>query len=159
MSNSWDKYDFDAAEQTWFTILRAAIPSSSIQGLRSRSVKTNETPRFEVYLQTQPQSTHKHILDAIKAVQFQPSDVWSYQLTFAVSTNRESNGDQHAEIVARGREALQFYKLAQSWDNTVFTITDSYEQPLVKSVDDALNIDTSTLTFTGMLCIRAGAWN
>jgi len=155
---SYQLYDFDAAEQTWYEILTAAIPPP-VQGLRSRMSNTNDTPRWEIVLQTQAIGTHKHILNPSQPLtQFQPDDVWQYQLTFAVSTNRADNGDQHAIIVAKGRQALQFYKLAQSWNNDVFTITDSKEQPLVKSVDDTGNIDVSTLTFTGMLCIRDGAW-
>ena len=156
---SWQLYDFDAAEQTWYDLLSLAIPAP-VQGLRSRMTTTDKTPRWEIVLQTQPETTQKFILNpSASQTQLQPGNVWFYQLSFAVTTNRETNGGQHAELVARGREALQFYKLSQSWNNTVFTITDSLEQPLVKSFDNESNLDVSTLTFTGMLCIRNGAWN
>lgn len=158
--NSWDKYDFDAAEKIWFDILRAAIPNPAVQGNRSRGTASDTTPRFSVVLTTQPNQTQKFILNPADArSQFQPFNVWFYQLAYAVSTNRETNNDQHAELVARGREALQFYKLALTWSSLVFTITDSVEQPEVASIDDAGNVDTTTLTFTGMLCIKDGAWH
>ncbi len=159
MSNSWDKYDFYAAETIWYNILRVAIPNTAIQANRSRGGSANKTPRFDVVLTTQPNQSQKFILiPGEQRAQLQPFNVWFYQLVFAVSTNRETNGDQHAEIVARGREALQYYKLNLSWQSDVFTITDSVEQPEILTVDDTGNIDTTTLTFTGMLCIKDGAW-
>lgn len=158
MPDSWQLYNFDAAEKTWFDILRAAIPNT-VQGARSRGTVTDTTPRFNVVQTTQPNYEQRFILNpGENNAEFQPLTTWFYQLVVVVSTNRETNGSQHAEIEAKAREALQFYKLARSWSNPVFTISNHREQPEVKAYDQENNIDSTTLTFTGMLSIRTGAF-
>lgn len=164
MPNSYDKYNFDLAEAEFFRILRAAIPpvpndaTGLPQALRSRMTPTTTTPRFEVLLKTGQVTTQKDILNPALLSQYQASNTWPYELTVNIVTERERNGDQHAALVARVREALQYQSIAQTWSLEVMGPKDTVEQPMQTSVNDAGNEDTTTLLFASFLCISDGAW-
>lgn len=164
MPNSYDKYNFDLAEAEFLRILRAAIPpvpndaTGLPQALRSRMTPTTTTPRFEVLLKTGQVTTQKHILNPAKLSQYQASNVWPYELTVNIVTEREQNGDKHAAIVAQVREALQYQNIEQTWSLQVLIPKDTVEQPIQTSVNDAGDEDTTVLTFASFLCIADGAW-
>lgn len=159
---SWQLYDLDACEAEFTRILITAIPpvNGLPQIIRSRSGISTTTPRIQVILQTQQNYDQRKILNPANTnTEFQPLNTWFFQLGVAISTERERNTSQHAELVARCREALQFYKLAQSWTSEVFTLANVREQPEVPTIDDTGNTDITTLTISGMICIRDGAWS
>lgn len=159
---SWQLYDLDACEAEFTRILIAAIPpvNGLPQIIRSRSGVSTTTPRIQVILQTQQNYDQRKILNPANTnTEFQPLNTWFFQLGVGVSTERERNADQHSTLVAKCREALQFYKLALSWTSEVFTLANVREQPEVPTIDNESNIDVTTLTIAGMICIRDGAWS
>lgn len=164
MANSYDKYNFDLAEAEFLRILRAAIPpvpndaTGLPQMLRSRQLPATTTPRVEVILKTGQVTTQKHILNPGTASQYQASNTWPYELTVNIVTEREQNGAQHAELVAKVREAMQLQNIKQTWNLEVLFPKDTVEQPMQTSVNDQGNEDASTLIFASYLSISEGAW-
>ncbi len=164
MPNSWDKYNFDTAEAEFYRIIRAAIPPvpNDATGLpqmtRSRQMPTSTTPRIEVMLKTGQATQQKHILNPGTSTQKQATNTWPYELTLNIVTERERNGEQHADLVARVREVMQYQTLSEAWNLQTMGPKDTVEQPMQVAINDAGDEDTSTLVFASFLCISDGAW-
>lgn len=156
-------YNFDLAQEAFKTIILAAVSSQAapVQVSKLRQNVTTATPRVELSLKTQQIQQHRKILNPNQPSQFQPMTVWFFILEATVTTNRQENGDQHSEIFAKARMALQFYQLAPLWTTTLepyHTIIDIQEQPIDLSIDSDGDLDMSKMTFAGQICIREGAW-
>lgn len=160
----WQIYDFDTVEAAVKSVIVSAVdsPSAPVQVTRSRETVSSETPYVILLLDTQVNQTQRYILNPAIETVLQPFNTWFYSLTAEIVTNRiQPNASMHAELVAKVRMALQYYKLANSAFSSLsplHSFTDLVEQPIVRFVNDDGSLDSTKLTFTGMLCIRNTAW-
>lgn len=155
----WQLYDLDEVEREFKDIIQSAV-GSNVQVLMKRETATEATPRVNLTLITQANQSQKYLINpGNDKSQFQAWTTWFYQFSAEVETNRETNGSQHAELVGKVRGQLQMYALEQSWGAPLHTIIDIMEQPEEVSFDNEANVDSTKMNFTGMLCIRNGAWS
>ncbi len=151
-------YELDRVEAEFKRIIQLQF-SSSVQVLMKRETVTDITPRVELVLAAQGNQLHKNIINAGESnAVFQAFDVWNYQLSATVVTNRETNGSQHSEICGKVRRELQMYRLAQTWAAVLHTVIECIEGAIELSVSEQENCDQTKMNFNGMLSIRSGAW-
>jgi len=155
---AWMLYNLDSVEGELKRILEAVV-GSNVQVLKKRETVTDITPRVELVLTAQGNNSQRWILNpGQENASLQPFNVWNYQLSATIVTNRETNGSQHAEIVGKVRGTLQKYKLNLVWDWPLHTIIEIVGAPDELSVSDEENCDETKMNFTGMLSIKDGAW-
>ena len=159
----YELFDLDAVERAFHSIVSDAVSTQAdpVQVLKKRQNTTTLTPRVEINLKTQQVQGRRHLLNPNLPTQFQPLYVWNFILEASVTTNRQQNNDQHIPITAKTRTALQLFQLANTWTLAIapfHTVIDIQEQPIDLGIDSEGDLDTTKMTFAGMLCIRDDAW-
>lgn len=161
----WQLFDFDDVEQAIKNAIVAACssPAASVQVVKSSETPTNETPRVEIVLTTQKVQGQRYLLNLVyQNIQSQPFNTWIYELSVTVVCNREQNGSQLKIIRGNARAAMEWNYLAPFIGPDVLPlhgVINIQDQVSFPSVDDIGNLDSSRLTFEGMVCIRNTAWS
>lgn len=161
----YNLFELDRVEESFKTIIAAAVstPGAPVQVLMRREIVDEDTPRVALTLQTQQVVRQRFLLNPTYTdARWQPFNTWTFNLTAEIVTNRSQNNSQHLPIIGKTRLALQFYKLAPIWTTTfspLHTIIDIREMPIELSVENIEDLDSTKINFTGMLCIRDGAWD
>lgn len=150
-------YELDRVENAlWQILTNQGIPAQ-----QKRDADTNTTPRVELELSATPVLGRRHEVPGILETQFLPYNTWTFRLTAAVVTNREQNGDSHTPLVGIARWNMQMNTFLQTWTVAIcptHLMLDIREEGCEANVWDEGGLDTSTMTFTGMFCIRKNAW-
>lgn len=160
----WELFDLDRVNQAFKIIVQAAVstPAQPVQVLMKHETATTNTPRVVLVIQTQQNQGQRFILNpSWPDIRMQPRNVWFFNLSAEIITNREQNGVFHYPLVAKTRLALQFYKLALTWTMELEPLhapIDIGEEPCELTVQDVDGLDSTKINFTGMLQIRDTAW-
>ncbi len=89
-------------------------------------------------------------------------DVWTgTRLILEVTTQRETNGNQHAVLLGKIRAGLQMYRLVETWQQCgaqYHTFEDIREAGSTDSVNSDDNTDTTTIVFDLVNSIRTDVW-
>lgn len=157
-------FDFDDVEQAIKTAVLAACSTTiaPVQVLKSSEGPTNNTPRVEILLITQPTQNQRFLLNQpFTDVRMQPLNTWLYELTLNVVCNREQNGSQLVSIRGNARAAMQWCYLWPFIGIDVLPLhglVNIQEQPMNLGVENIGDLDMSKLSFYGLVSIRNQAW-
>lgn len=161
-ADEWKLFALDEFEENLATLLRAQIPMPVTIHTRFTS-DTKSTPRVELELNVGKPQGHQYIRNPGNANGWaQPFDAWLYDLTATIVTERTQNGEYHIPTIGRVRYNLQYFRLLQTLTlavspyHTLTTIAES--APQTDSIDDAGNLQTTMLTFSGIMNIRESVW-
>lgn len=160
-----DLFDFDDVEQAIKNAIVAACssPAVPVQVVKSSETPTNETPRVEIVFVPQKVQGQRFLLNPVyQNIQSQPFNTWLYELWITVVCNRETNGNRLKSIRGNARAAMEWNYLAPFIGPDVLPLhglINIQDQVTFPSVEDIGNLDSSKLTFEGMVCIRNAAWS
>ncbi len=160
----WQLYSFDDIETQFRASILTAVnsPAAPVQVLKTHEQPTNSTPRVQLILTTQQNQGQRFILNpTYPDMRMQPLNVWFFQLSAEVVTNRQENNSQHWPLVGKSRLALSFRKLVPFFSIELcplHSVIDIQETPEQLTVVQDGNLDQTKLNFAGMIVIRDSAW-
>ncbi len=134
------------------------------QGLpaqRKREADTNTTPRIELDLEPTGMTGNRYALNNGGLSQFQPFNVWKFNLGVAIVTNRQTNDADHLPLTGIARWELQMARLQQTFTAAIcptHCMIEIREEGCEASVNDGHGNDITTIRFIGMFGIRDSAW-
>lgn len=167
-TNEWEIFAPEKVEDQLVAVMIPAVNlvPNTVQVFGQYQTQSSDTPRIYLRLTIREVQGHRQLLNLpLTESRFQPYSVWMFNVAVEVTTQREQNGGQHRELVARARMAMQLYKIRQAWTDAInalapyHTIIDIGELAASELVtDDAQTTDSTTLNFAGQLQIDANAW-
>lgn len=162
MSTPAYRYELFSPAESVEDALFAIFSAQGIPAQKRFETKTNTTPRVDLQV-VLGAPIHRHVLNLTNSnAQAQPFDAWQYQLLATITTNRSENGNQHVPLIGKTRWNLQYFRLLSTLTSAVapyHAITSIEEAGQMDSVDDPTNLQSTQLTFRGIMNIRESAWN
>lgn len=136
----------------------AVLEAASVTAVTTRQTDNISSPRVELSLRMGGTDDHAQVVTG-GATMF---DRWKFTITATVVTGRNKNNSTHATYLGK----VRYLMLAPSTSTTINAAISYHkvcsqliaEDPTDIGMDQEEDQDRTTLTFSGMVMIRADAW-
>ncbi len=160
-------YDLDQNEDTFKAILAPFAMRYGAIVYGKRTAMAANTPFVELNFLTQQYDDQREVAlfpqyngqDGSGIIK--PRNIWAFELSCTINTNRATNGNVHRKLVAIMRCQLNFHRLLSTWNETTapyYNLIFTEEQPETVESFDPDNVDTTTIVFAGKVQVKRNAW-
>lgn len=132
------------------------LSDASVTAARQRDTEEIATPHVRVQCSLGAPTGRLH---TVKVAGEYRQDMWAFTLHVGIVTNRADEAQDHEDLRADVRAALWAWQAAfNSTALPYHSIARFDAAGTSPEVEDENNLDISALQYSGVVCVRAGAW-